>query len=92
MVRVNGLTYTSGWTNAGSGFTVKAAKGASTYYIRIDSLTTAYGTSAPVGLFDVVGLVSQYDTGAPFDFGYDINVRYAADIIRSSRMMITTIQ
>ncbi len=84
LVRVNGLTYTSGWTNAGSGFTVKAAKGASTYYIRIDSLTTAYGTPVPTSPFDVIGLVSQYDTGAPFDFGYDINPRYAADIIRTT--------
>lgn len=85
LVRVNGLTYSSGWTNSGSGFTVKATKGgtgsANTYYIRIDSLTSAYGTPAPT-VFDVIGLVSQYDTGAPYDFGYDINVRSAADIIR----------
>ncbi|MBL7801090.1 MAG: lamin tail domain-containing protein [Chitinophagales bacterium] len=84
LVRVNGLTYTSGWSNSGSGFTVRASKGASTYFIRIDSLTSAYGTPAPTSPFDVIGLVSQYDTGAPFDFGYDINVRYAADIIRTT--------
>ncbi|MFN8308478.1 MAG: T9SS type A sorting domain-containing protein [Chitinophagales bacterium] len=83
LVRVNGLTYTSGWTNTGSGFTVKASKGGSTYFIRIDSLTSAYGTAAPSALFDVIGLVSQYDTGAPYDFGYDINVRRASDIIRN---------
>ena len=84
LVRVNGLTYTSGWTNTGSGFTVKAAKGANTYFIRIDTTTTAYGTAVPTSPFDVIGLVSQYDTGAPYDFGYTINVRYAADIIRTT--------
>lgn len=61
LVRVNGLTYTSGWTNSSIGFTVIANKGATKYYIRIDSLTTAYGTPAP-GSFDVIGLVDQYDT------------------------------
>ncbi len=84
LVRVNGLTYTSGWTNSGSGFTVKAAKGANTYFIRIDTTTTAYGTAVPTSPFDVIGLVSQYDTGAPYDFGYTINVRYAADIVRTT--------
>ncbi len=83
LVRVNGLTYTSGWTNSGPGFTVKASIGATSYTIRIDSLTTAYGTAQP-SKFDVIGLVSQYDTSAPHDFFYTINPRYAADIIRTS--------
>lgn len=85
LIRINNCTMPTPaqWTNAGSGFTFTAAKGGTTYRVRIDSLTTAFGTPAPVGTFDVVGWVSQYDSCNPACLSfYQLNPRYAADIIR----------
>ncbi len=85
LIRINNCTMPtpSQWTNAGSGFTFTAAKGGTTYRVRIDSLTTAFGTPAPVGNFDVIGWVSQYDSCNPSCLSfYQLNPRYAADIIR----------
>lgn len=83
LVRVENLTYQSGWTNTGSGFTVKAVSttdNTKQYSIRIDSVTTAYTLPAPTTAFNVVGLVTQYDTSSPYNFYYQVKPRYAADI------------
>lgn len=85
LVRVNNATLqnVSQWTNSGTGFTVTATSNSVSYRVRIDSLTTAFGTSAPTGNFDVIGWVSQYDTCNPSCLKfYQLNPRYSADIIR----------
>jgi hypothetical protein len=85
LIRINNCTLPtpSQWTNTAPGFTFTAAKGGTTYRVRIDSLTTAFGTQAPIGTFDVIGWVSQYDSCNPSCLSfYQLNPRYAADIIR----------
>ena len=85
LVRVNNaiLQNASQWTNAGSGFTVTAISNSLSYRVRIDSLTSAFGTNAPTGNFDVIGWVSQYDSCNPSCLKfYQLNPRYSSDIIR----------
>jgi len=44
-------------------------------------LDTDAGLPMPQGLFDVIGVLKQYDTSAPFSEGYEITPRFANDII-----------
>jgi len=68
------------WTNAGTGFNVAASDGNNTYMIRIDNDVDLYGTSPPVGPFNVTGLGGQFDNETPYDEGYQILPRYMPDI------------
>ena len=52
-----------------------------TVEIRIDNNTQMIGMVAPAGVFDVVGVLSQYKTATPFIGGYQIMPRTPEDII-----------
>ncbi len=82
LVRVDNLTVTSGtFPAAGASGNVTVSDGANSGTIRIDSDTDIDGTTAPGGIFSVIGLVSQSDTTNPFDCCYQILPRSTADII-----------
>jgi len=50
--------------------------------VRIDgSITNIPGTSAPASNFDLVGIVGQFVSAAPFAGGYQIMPRFSADIL-----------
>lgn len=52
-----------------------------TVQIRIDNNTSIVGMVAPAGKFDLVGVLSQYKSNAPFIGGYQLMPRIPADII-----------
>jgi beta-lactamase superfamily II metal-dependent hydrolase len=82
LVRVDNLTITSGsFPAAGASGNVTVNDGSNNGTIRIDSDTDIDGTTAPGGLFSVIGLVGQSDTTNPFDCCYQILPRSTADII-----------
>lgn len=83
LVRFNNMSLVtpSQWTNTGSGFNVDITDGSNTYAMRIDADCNLYGTAAPTGLFDVIGVGSQYDNSSPYTSGYQLFPRDTADII-----------
>jgi beta-lactamase superfamily II metal-dependent hydrolase len=82
LIRVDNLTVTSGtFPASGASGNVTVNDGSNNGTIRIDSDTDIDGTTAPSGIFSVIGLVSQSDTTNPFDAGYQILPRSTADII-----------
>jgi len=68
------------WSNTGSGFNVKVANETDTFTIRIDADCKIFGLPAPVGTFNVTGLVGQYDKIKPLFDGYQLLPRYKTDI------------
>ena len=68
------------WTGSGSGFNVDVTDGTNTYTVRIDADVDIYNMGAPTGTFNVTGLGGQFDSSAPYDEGYQLLPRYAADI------------
>jgi len=83
LVRINGVTILdpTQWTNAGSGFTVDISNGTDTFALRIDNEVDLFNMPAPVGIFDVIAIGSQYDSSIPHNSGYQMLPRYSADII-----------
>ena len=67
------------WTG-GSGYSVDITNGSDTIVMRIDADTDLYGTSAPVGFFDVTGIGGQFTFNAANFDGYQLLPRYLADI------------
>lgn len=83
LVRINGvhLVDPGQWTGTGSGFNVDLTDDVNNYSIRIDNDCSLYGTSAPSGTFDLIGLGWQFDSSSPYTDGYQIYPRYIADLI-----------
>jgi hypothetical protein len=59
--------------------------------MRIDADVDLYGTTAPTGAFDVVGIGGQYDFSAPHDEGYQLLPRYIADITPAAAVWVPEI-
>lgn len=85
LVRLNGVSIiTDGGIIYGSGdsnLTVTDNGGTSTVIVRIDEDTDIPGANTPTQAFDVIGIVSQYDSAHPFTAGYQILPRGKADFI-----------
>ncbi len=68
------------WTNSGFGFNVRIYSGTDTMVMRIDADVDLFGQSAPVGVFHVTGLGTQFDETNPYLEDYQIMPRYQQDI------------
>lgn len=68
-------------TGSGSAFEVYNTVTLDTFEIYVRATSTLANTSAPTGTFDVVGLGGQLDGSLPYDQGYRLLPRYAADVI-----------
>jgi hypothetical protein len=84
LVRVNNLTITGGtWPTYGNTANITVNDGSNYMTLRIDSDTDIDGTPAPVGTFDVVAVLGQYDPASPYRDGYQLLPRQRIDIIES---------
>lgn len=85
LVRVNGLTIVSGTIPEGGGgsFVVTDNGGTTQVEVRIDEDTDVPGADTPLSSFDLIALVSQFDSWAPFTSGYQLTPRERADFISS---------
>jgi DNA/RNA endonuclease YhcR with UshA esterase domain len=86
LIRINNVTVIdpTQWPIAGttgSGRTVRVTNGVDSFDLRIPSGVDVFGTPAPVGAFDMIGLGSQFDNSAPHTVGYQLIPRYIADIV-----------
>ena len=79
------------WGSGSSGYTIDITNGTDTIVMRIDADVDLYGTTAPTGAFDVVGIGGQYDWSAPHDEGYQLLPRYIADITPAAAVWIPEI-
>jgi PKD repeat protein len=70
------------WTGTGAGFNVDVTDGTNTVSVRIDADVNLYSMPAPVGIFNVTGLGSQFDNSSPYTSGYQFLPRYSADIVQ----------
>lgn len=87
LVRINNVQLIgTNWPALGStsnGTTVIAVSGTDTFDLRIVANGTNLGGAAPVGTFDILGVVGQFDNSNPFTSGYQLFPRSASDIIIS---------
>ncbi len=85
LIRINNVTVTGGtWPSvcagANTNLTITDASGASITMF-LDKDGTTCGSSNPSGPFDVIGVLYQFKSTAPFTTGYEIHPRFAADIM-----------
>jgi len=82
-VRFNNMVVidTNQWPAAGSSRNVDITNGVDTIVMRIDSDTDIDGTPAPTGVFDVIGVGSQFDNSFPFTEGYQLFPSFLSDLI-----------
>jgi len=79
------------WGSGSSGYTCEITNGSDTITLRIDADTDLYGTPAPVGAFDVVGIGGQFTFNSPALDGYQILPRYTADITPAAAVYVPKI-
>ena len=82
LVRMNNMTATT-WPSAwsGSGQNVTISDGTNSFTMRIDADCNLWNSAQPAGLFDVLGVVGQFDNSSPYTSGYQIFPRDTNDII-----------
>jgi len=84
LVKLEGfkLVNASSWPTSpgGSGFTVQVTKYGLVYDVRIDNDCDLFGTPAPTGYLNIVGIGGQFDNASPLNEGYQLLPRSSADI------------
>ncbi|MBD3160998.1 MAG: hypothetical protein GF346_02425, partial [Candidatus Eisenbacteria bacterium] len=79
LIRINDVTYTGSWGN-NQLVTLHDASGSCGMYLDAD---TGIGDNPPPeGVFDVVGILRQYDTSPPYSAGYQIMPRRIGDFLQ----------
>ncbi len=88
LVRINSVTVTDTfnvsiptWAVTGSGTNYRLHDATGYIDIRVSSLVDFANQSAPQGVFDVIGVVSQFKSTAPYIGGYQLMPRFSKDII-----------
>jgi hypothetical protein len=83
LIRINNVTVVDGTIpESGNGnLTISDDGGVSTLTLRIDGETDIPGANTPTQAFDVIGVVSQFDSWVPLNWGYQIVPRERADLI-----------
>ena len=84
LIRINNVTRVGGavWPTTCTGnSTIQISDGTATTLLFIDVDSEVCGSGDPGGAFDVIGILSQFDSAAPYNTGYEIVPRYKSDII-----------
>ncbi len=56
--------------------------------IRIDESVNIVGTPIPSGTIDIIGVLSQFKTTAPYSSGYQLQPRFVHDLVSDARPVI----
>jgi phosphatidylserine/phosphatidylglycerophosphate/cardiolipin synthase-like enzyme len=86
LIRINNLTIpgASGNWAASTNYTISDGVNTGTLYVYNGSGCAAHpliGQPIPTGVFDVVGILTQFKTTSPYTSGYQISPRFVWDII-----------
>lgn len=88
LVRINGVSMTATGTFGGNqNYEITDPTGTGT--IRISVSTNIPGTNIPTGSFDIIGVMGQYVSNAPYCGGYQLQPRSIADIVQSGGPIIS---
>jgi phosphatidylserine/phosphatidylglycerophosphate/cardiolipin synthase-like enzyme len=93
LIKINGVQLVSGsWpvTKQTSNITLQISDGTATTTLFIDMDSGVNGSPQPIGYFDVIGILKQYDSTSPYTSGYEIVPRFASDIIQQGLGPIIT--
>ncbi|MFN8318398.1 MAG: lamin tail domain-containing protein [Saprospiraceae bacterium] len=69
------------WKGDGSSFNVNITNGTQTILVRIDNDCSLSNQPAPSAPFTIKGIIGQFDSENPYDEGYQLFPRYAADFV-----------
>jgi hypothetical protein len=73
LIRVNNVTITSGtWPAAGVNGTLTINDGTGPTILFIDKDTNVDGSTPPPAVFNIVGILRQFDSSSPYTTGYEI--------------------
>lgn len=94
LVRVNNVHIASGtWPTSVSGSNVSVyvtdASSANQMQVFIDKDSKVNGTAAPGDTFSIQGVIRQFDSLVPFNFGYELVPRFPSDVIRRGPAFLT---
>jgi hypothetical protein len=79
LVQVANLSKLSGtWPATGSSANIVLTNGSDTVTVRVDSDTDIDGNPEPVWPKDIIGVVTQFQSTAPYNVGYQLQPRYYA--------------
>ncbi len=81
LVKIENVTTTDAFPDAGQNANITITDATGSCTMRIDKDTDIDGTTAPTESFDVVGVVTQYDSDSPYWSGYQIMPRTLGDIL-----------
>ncbi|MFZ5518419.1 MAG: phospholipase D-like domain-containing protein [Candidatus Zhuqueibacterota bacterium] len=88
LLRIDDVTVNTTAWGSNANYTLSDATGSCA--IRIDDQCSLANTMAPSGTFDVIGVLSQYDTSSPYTSGYQLMPRFSSDILWHSGVKITS--
>lgn len=81
----------SGSGNFASGTNYNISDGTGTLQLRVDNdVNSVIGTPIPSGTVDIVGILGQFKSSAPYSTGYQILPRFLADFIYDGAPQILT--
>lgn len=81
LIRINGVTWSGTWPTPGTNGTVTLTDASGSCTLFIDKDTGVDDMSSPVGTFNLVGILKQYDTTVPLTSGYQIVPRSPGDFL-----------
>lgn len=86
LIRINNLSMVNPaqWPTpgaTGSGATVRVTNGVDSFDVRIDNDVNLFGSPAPTGVFDMIGIGGQFTTATPRVGGWQLLPRYLADLV-----------
>ncbi|MFH1850912.1 MAG: DUF5689 domain-containing protein [Candidatus Neomarinimicrobiota bacterium] len=82
LVQVVNVTYTGTWPLLGTDANLTITDPSDTSMtMRIDKDHEVDGTAAPVGAFNLIGWLQQYDSSSPYTSGYQLSPRFPSDIV-----------
>jgi phosphatidylserine/phosphatidylglycerophosphate/cardiolipin synthase-like enzyme len=90
LIRINDVTISGSgnFTGGTSGQNYPISDPTGSLQLRIDESVNIVGTPIPSGTVDIIGVLSQYKFGAPYNSGYQIIPRFIQDIVDDGRPMI----
>ena len=92
LVRINNVTISgSGNFASGTNYDITDATSILPSGLRIDNnVTSIIGSQIPTGQVDIIGILGQYKTSAPYNSGYQLQPRFIQDIVYDGAPLILT--